>query len=208
MDDLTANDGPVWPDAAFHQFLGIASGPAGSVEGTAHRIGLPPAVWTRHAWYISGVRIDPSAHGLSSNSIEQFGRSPQIRLSVQPITRNSDGTVKVYDIAVHLAFSFTMPDYDPPFRPGCWPRPKADVDAFKAIVADLVGLRDMLQSSISTKGPLGVHPGLKNRNIARNTRNEMKALLERHLYEQPADLHDNYSAIRRPRQSLGVYGHG
>src|SRR5262249_1598244 len=140
----------------------------------------------------SGVRIDPGAPGLSPGLVEQFGRSPQIRLSVQPITRTADGGLKVYDIAAHLAFNFTMtkangdPDHDLPFGIGCFPRPKANVEAFKAIVADLVALRDSLKNaepSVTSARPLGVHPGLSNTNTAtaENTRNQMKALLERHL---------------------------
>jgi hypothetical protein len=190
MRDLTAGDGPVWSEDIFHQFLTIAAGPAGSVEGTTHRIGLPAEVWSRDVWYISGVRIDPGAPGLSPDLVKQFGRSPQIRLSVQPIARTADGKLKVYDIAAHLAFSFTMakangdPDDDVPFQIGCFPRPKANAQAFKAIVADLVALRDTLkngQPSVTTTSPLGIHPGLNNTNTAINTRNEMKALLERHL---------------------------
>jgi hypothetical protein len=76
------------------------------------------------------------------------------------------------------------PDYDSPAEIGCLPRPQANVEAFKAIVADLVALRDRLkngQPSVATTRPLGIHPGLNNTNTAVNTRNEMKALLERHL---------------------------
>ena len=190
MRELTAGDGPIWSDDVFHQFLTIATGPAGSVEGTTQRIELPAEVWTRDVWYIAGVRIDPGAPGLSPGVIQQFGRSPQIRLSVQPITRTADGKLKVHDIAAHLAFSFTMtkangdPDNNLPVQTGCFPRPKANVEAFKAIVADLVALRDALkngQPSLTTARPLGVHPGLKDTNTATNTRNAMKALLERHL---------------------------
>jgi hypothetical protein len=189
MGDLTASDGPVWAEDVFHEFLTIASGSAGSVEGTTHRIGLPADVWTRNVWHISSVRIDPGAPGLSPGLVKQFGRSPQIRLSVQPVTRTPDG-LKVYDIAVHLSFSFTMtnangdPVYDSPIEVGCFPRPKANVEAFKAIVADLVALRDTLkngQPSVTTTRPLGVHPGLSNANTATNTRDGMKALLARHL---------------------------
>jgi len=190
IGDLTAGDGPVWSEDIFHQFLTIASGSAGLVEGTTHRIGLPAEVWSRGVWYISGVRIDPGAPGLSPALVKQFGRSPQIRLSVQPITHTPDGKLKVHDIAAHLAFSFTMttangdPIDDLPAEIGCFPRPKANVDAFKAIVADLVALRDTLkngQPGVTTARPLGVHPGLNDANTAVNTRNEMKALLERHL---------------------------
>src|SRR5262249_33859689 len=185
-----AGDGPVWSEDIFHQFLTIAAGPAGSGEGAMSRIGPPAAVRWRAVWYIRGGGLDPGAAGFSPDSAKQFVRPPRIRLRVQPITPSADGKLKVYDIAAHLAFSFTMtkangdPDDDVPFQIGCFPRPKANVEAFKAIVADLVALRDTLkngQPSITTTSPLGVHPGLNNTNTAIDTRNQMKALLERHL---------------------------
>jgi hypothetical protein len=186
MSDLTANGDPVWSDHAFHQFLAIASGQAGAVAGTMHRINLPADAWTKGAWYISGVRFDPGAPSLDPEITKKFGRAPQIRLSVQPVTRTADGMLKVQDIAAHLAFSFTMerdglPDTDVPAEPGCLPRPKADVDKFKAIVADLVALRDAIKPDVTTAGLLGVHPGLKKSGAATSVRDKMKALLERHL---------------------------
>ena len=190
MRDLTVLNwkrDPVWSDHAFHQFLTIAAGPAGSVPGTMHRIDLPADVWTKDTWYISGVRMDPGAPGLSPEIAKQFGQRPQVRLIIQPVTLTEEGMLKVHDIAAHLAFDFTMendgvPDND--LAPGCLPRPKADVDKFKAIVADLVALRNTLkngQPSIPTTGDLRVHPGLNNPATAKSVRNEMKALLERHL---------------------------
>jgi hypothetical protein len=214
MRDLTASDGPVWSEDVFHEFLTIANGPAGSVEGTTHRIGLPADVWTRDVWYISGVRIDPGAPSVSPGLVRQFGRSPEIRLSVQPIARIPGGGVKVYDIAVHLVFSFTMtnanglPGDDLPFEIGCFPRPRANVAAFKAIVADLVALRDTLKNgepSVTTTRSLGVHPGLSNANTATNTRDGMKALLARHLSSRRltlmtvAALSAPSASNRRPR---------
>src|SRR5262245_29585547 len=41
MGDLKAHGNPVWSDAAFRQFLAIATGPAGRVAGTDQRIRLP-----------------------------------------------------------------------------------------------------------------------------------------------------------------------
>src|SRR5206468_12045091 len=117
----------------------------------------------------------------------QFGLASHSHLDVQTVTRTADGMLKVHDIAAHLAFSFTMekedgaPDNDPPAESGCFPRPKADVEKFKAIVADLVALRDTLKPSITTTGLLGIHPGLNNSGTATSVRNKMKALLERHL---------------------------
>lgn len=49
---------PVWPDAAFQQFLAIAGSPAAQVAGTQAQIGLPPEAQSKAAWFIAGIRID------------------------------------------------------------------------------------------------------------------------------------------------------
>src|SRR5579862_6988045 len=64
---------PVWPDAAFQQFLAIAASPAAQVAGTPSKIGLPPEAQTIDAWFVSGIRIDAGAPGLSSDIRAQFG---------------------------------------------------------------------------------------------------------------------------------------
>ncbi|MGB8478821.1 MAG: hypothetical protein WCE63_08270 [Acidobacteriaceae bacterium] len=175
----------VWPVAAFQQFLAIAASPAAQVDGTEARIGLPAEAQTIDGWFIAGIRIDAGAPGLSNDILAQFGRSPEIRLIVQPVTRNSDGTPKVDDIAVHLIYDFTLP---PQPSPGCLPRQTPDLSAFNAIVADLAGLRTKLANGqlgadkVITAGvPLGVHPGLVDPTTAVDMRNEIIALLERHI---------------------------
>jgi hypothetical protein len=196
MGDLTAPNpqdskkrDPVWSDEAFHQFLAIAAGPAGRVAGTAQRIGLPAEVWSKGNWYIAGVRFDPGAPGLLDDIQKKFGQELQIRLSVQPLTRNPDGTIKVHDLAAHLVFAFNA-GYETdaiPGTEGCFPRPKWDGDAYNAVVADLADLRTQLTTGqfgvpIMTSGTLGVQPGLAAEpTTARNVRQAMKALLERHL---------------------------
>ena len=180
MADLRAHGRPVWSDAAFRQLIGIASGPAGLVAGTNRRIELPSNVRTKGAWYIASVRFDPSAPGFSDGIREQFGQELQIRLVVQPVTREGDGTIKVHDIAAHLIFEFNNGMHRPPAQAGCTPRPQPDVDLTNEVVRDLVELRSK-QGENATDGPLGVHPGLNNPATASTVRQAMKRLLERHL---------------------------
>ena len=195
MADLTAPNPQdpakrdrVWSDAAFQQFLGIAASPAAIADGD--RIGLPAEVKSIDAWRIAGIRFDPGAPGLSDAIIKQYGQSPQIRLIVQPVTKNADGTLDVHDITAHLIFSFldpAKPVLDPAEK-GCFPRPVPDLVTFQKIVAEIADLRTRLSEGklgadkVTTSGkPLGVHPGLIDPTTASNVRQEMKAILERHL---------------------------
>jgi hypothetical protein len=185
--DPTRTD-PVWPDAAFQQFLGIAASPATLVAGTQSQIGLPAEVQSIDAWQIAGIRIDAGAPGLSNDIRDQFGQSPQIRLIVQPVTRDANGKPVVRDIAAHLIFNFVTDVPDAPAQPGCFPRNKPDLVTFKQIVAELATLRTKLSegqlgaNKVTTAGTLlGVHPGLLDATTASKVRQEMKAFLERHL---------------------------
>jgi hypothetical protein len=184
MADLRARGRPVWSNAAFRQLLNIASGPAGSVAGTNRRIELPPNVRAKRAWYIASVRFDPSAPGFSDGIREQFGQELQIRLVVQPVTRERDGTIKVHDIAVHLVFEFNNGIDKPPAQRGCMPRPQPDAALTNKVVRELVELRSKLGEDVTYGKPLGVHPGLNNPATARTVRQAMKRLLERHLSDQ------------------------
>ena len=179
----------VWPDAIFQQFIAIASSPAGAVSAS-DKIGLPAAAKTIDAWHIAGVRFDPGAPGLSDAIIKEYGQSPQIRLIVQPVVKNDDGSVTPLDITAHLIFSF-ITGLQPPAQKGCFPRPSPDLTAFKQIVAEVAELRSKLRdgklgnNKIVTAGKaLGVHPGLVDQTTAANVRAEMKALLEKHLASQ------------------------
>ena len=196
MADLTAPNPQdstkrdrVWSDGAFAQFLGIAASPAAMVAGTSDRIGLPPEVKSIAAWHIAGIRFDPGAPGLSDAIIKQFGQSAQIRLILQPVTKNSDGTLDVHDITAHLIFSF-LTGAQPPAQPGCFPRPIPDLAAFQQIVGEIADLRTRLSdgklgNKVTTTGkPLGVHPGLIDPTTASNVRQAMKDILERHLSSQ------------------------
>jgi hypothetical protein len=179
---------PVWPDPVFQQFLAIAASSAGKVDGTESALGLPSEAQSIDAWYVSGVRIDAGAPGLSHEIRGQFGQLPEIRLIIQPVIHNADGTPKVLDIAGHLIFNFILDQQDAPAQTGCLPRPQPNLPAFQAIVEDLVAMRTKLSEGklgadrVTTAGvPLGVHPGLTDATTAVKVRDEMKSLLERHL---------------------------
>ena len=183
--DATKLD-PVWADAVFTQFIGIAGGLKAQVATTQSRVGLPADAQLIDAWYVAGVRIDAGAPGLSPEIVAQFGQSPEIRLIIQPITRNPNGTVTVNDVAGHLIFDF-LTGVDTPAQAGCAPRRKPDLVEFKKIVAELAVLRTSLangqlgQNKVTTSGPMAVHPGLVDPTTASNVRLEMKKFLERHI---------------------------
>jgi hypothetical protein len=184
------NSDRVWPDAVFKQFLAIAASPAAQAGG--NQIGLPAEAQSIDAWYIAGIRMDAGAPGLSDDIRGQFGQSPEIRLIVQPVTRNADGTPKVLDFAAHLIFDF-VGKADNPAQTGCLPRPTPDLAAFKEIVAELAALRTKLSkgslgSRVITSGvPLGLHPGLADASTARKVRQEMQSFLERHVSAERLD---------------------
>ena len=184
----------VWPHAVFQQFLAIAASPATQVAGSQSHIGLPAEAQSIDAWFIAGIRIDAGAPGLSNDIRAQFGQLPEIRLIIQPVTRNADGTPKVHDIAGHLIFDFTLEKQDDPAQAGCLARRRPDLDAFNAIVADLAALRTKLSDGqigtdrVTTAGvPLGIHPGLADSTTAINLRNEIKSFLEKHVSGQRLD---------------------
>src|SRR5271170_4160192 len=189
--DPTKRD-PVWSDAAFKQFLDIVDSQFSQVvAGTQAKITLPQPAQTPDAWFVAGIRIDAGAPGFSPDIRAEFGQLPEIRLIIQPIIKNPDGSPKVLDIAGHLIFDFITATPDPPAQTNCFPRFIADMNAFNPIVADAAALRTKLSSgqlgahAVSTAGaPLGVHPGLADPATANSVRNEMLALLERHISAQ------------------------
>jgi mono/diheme cytochrome c family protein len=188
--DPTKRDA-VWSDAAFQQFLNIVNGPRTQVVGTQSQITLPKEAQNPDAWFVAGIRIDAGAPGLTDDIRTQFGQLPEIRLIIQPIIKNPDGSPKVLDIAGHLIFDFVIlpPELHPP--PGCFPRFVPDMNAFSAVVADVAALRTKLNNgqlgshAVSTVNvPLGVHPGLADSATVNSLRNEMLSLLERHISAQ------------------------
>lgn len=188
--DPTKRD-PIWPDSIFQQFLTIANSPQASVAGTKAQISLPTEARSIDAWFITGIRIDAGAPGLSSDIRAQYGQLPEIRLIIQPLVKNADGSPKVLDIAGHLIFDFVILPPDAPLAVDCFPRFQPDMNAFNPVVADLETLRTRLSNgqlgphAVSTTGvPLGVHPGLADPATANNVRNEMLSFLEKHISAQ------------------------
>jgi hypothetical protein len=188
--DPTKRD-PIWPDAVFQQFITIVNGPQAQVSGSKAQISLPTEARSVEAWFIAGIRIDAGAPGLSSDIHAQYGQLPEIRLIIQPIIKNPDGSPKVLDIAGHLIFDFITATPDPPAQTDCFPRFIADMNAFTPVVTDAAALRTKLNNgqlgphAISTVGAsLDVHPGLADPATANAVRNEMLAFLERHISAQ------------------------
>jgi mono/diheme cytochrome c family protein len=182
--DSTKRD-PVWSDAAFRQFLELAGSQFAQVSEANTRIGLPAEAQVKANWFVAGIRIDAGAPGLSNEVQARFGRSPEIRLIVQPVTRNADGSPKVDDIAGHLIFDFSTKKHT---QDGCLDTFVPDLDAYSAIVADVAAIRTKLAEGqlgtdkVSTSGvPLGVHPGLVDPMTATNLRGEIVAFLEKHI---------------------------
>jgi len=194
VKDITTASGPVWTDAVFQQFVGIANSNATLVDGSTSHISLPKEAQSIDAWFVAGVRIDAGAPGLSKDIATQYGQLPEIRLIIQPIVKNPDGSPKVLDIAGHLIFDF-ISGADPSLQgTECRMRPTADMAAFSAIVDDAAALRTKLASghlgghSVSTSGvALGVHPGLMDPATANAMRNAMLALLQSRLSAQRLD---------------------
>ena len=96
LSDLAGPTGSpqrLWSDADFARFLANAENPErpGTPDSGVHRIGLPDGAKKIDAWFVAGIRIDPGAPGLSKEIIAQFGRQPQIRLIVQPVTNGPEG---------------------------------------------------------------------------------------------------------------------
>ena len=119
--DPTKRD-PIWPDTVFQQFLAIVNGPQAKVDGTDVQINLPIEARSIDSWFIAGIRIDAGAPGLSSDIRALYGQLPEIRLIIQPIVKNPDGSPRVLDIAGHLIFDFVTLPPAPPLSVDCFPR--------------------------------------------------------------------------------------
>ena len=179
-------------DATFEQLIDISQGEDSAIlapDGMTARIGFPDNVKDIKTWFIAGIRVDVGAPGLSPKMLDAFGQIPQIRLILQPVTRQSDGSLKVHDRAAHIIFSFIKKRSD--VQETCAvammvPRIEPNLDSFRAALLDFAALRDDLAAGslggvpIVTSGPLDVHPGLKGASrIA--VRDRIKAILEKHL---------------------------
>ncbi|MEP3046350.1 MAG: hypothetical protein ABJL55_01015 [Roseibium sp.] len=190
----------IWPDGPFTQLLDIASSDAGVVAGTNRRIHIPDLLRNKDAWVVAGIRIDPGAPGLSDKMTKEFGRSPQVRLIVQPVSLQNDdpvaastpadAKVKVHDIAVHLVFSFiagvTFQDGEDPrmFLPSFVPDDEAFTPVVRAIAdlkRDLADGQLVAETCVDTGGQLRIHPGLANLRTAEAVRARLREVLNEHL---------------------------
>jgi hypothetical protein len=112
-------------------------------------------------WKVVAFRIDPSAPGTLPMFTEAFGVIPQIRLILQPVTKDGAGNLKVHDVTVHLVFNF-VERFDPPPAVGQPAKGIPDKVRFAAIVEGLKALKEMCSSAgVDTSGTLKVHPGLE-----------------------------------------------
>lgn len=141
----------VWTDQQFGDVLKVADSNA-TVVGD-HRIGLPEEVRNKAAWRIVAFRVDPSAPGGHEIIRNNFGERPQIRLILQPVTKEGEN-IQVHDIAIHLVYSFEKAGDEASELP--------DRERFQTMIADLDDLKAFVESAnvTTTDVPLGVHPGL------------------------------------------------
>ena len=126
----------VMPQDVFDRAMAIATGPFGTVKNTRHKIGFRSTP-QRNDWIISGIRIDPGAPGLSEDIFDKFGKSPQIRLVVQPV-RNNGGALDVEDISLHLVYAYHRPDQ----AGACSLHNVPDMSRFTNAVNDLKVIKD------------------------------------------------------------------
>ncbi len=190
ITDLSVASGDVWSDKAFAEFLAIAGSGAGAVavEDVANNDEIAPIdvgdFANKADWHIASIRVDPGAPGLSPEMVSVFGRSPQIRLVLQPVT---DGDV--HDVTAHLIFSYTK-SAEP--VAGCLlPKLIPNDEAFQTIIDDVVALKTRLAKGeigdqpIGTTGDLRVHPADDPAKVSKEARlafhGALKAFLEKHL---------------------------
>lgn len=126
-------------------------------NGQTIQIGVADSI-SRSDWVISGIRIDPGAPGLTQEVFDVFGKSPQIRLVLQPV-QNMNGTITVTDASLHLVFAFHGPKDTSNI---CRLHNVPDMDGFSRAVMDLKGIKDQFAAAphnINTDGvALNVHP--------------------------------------------------
>ena len=201
-DELKGNDGKPLLPPAFEAIKAIATSKFGVVlanDFSGQRVpfqikfsaGRTDISELRH-WRVAALRIDPGAPGLSPAIARAFGRSTQIRLTLQPVTK-SGAKVTDHDFAIHLVFSLSD-RFLPINERGCVLLRVVPNDLkFAQIVGEIRALKAAMAAGqignggtidermVDTSGPLGVHPGLKNENVRNQLRNWIKDFIERHL---------------------------
>jgi len=165
----------VLPQNVFDRAIQISTGPTGAVRGSRHRIGFRSAP-QRQDWIISGIRIDPGAPGLSKGIFDVFGKSPQIRLVVQPV-RDTGFGLDIDDISLHLVYAFHGQDQEN----ACSLHNTPDMVRFSQTVNDLKAIKDRFAADhgVDSSGPLNVHPAFDIAGI--EYRNALRDYLNTHL---------------------------
>ena len=178
----------VFPELEFQQSMAVITGPstltlpdraftvdAGAIPGSSSRIRFP-GINSRQDWALAGIRIDPGAPGLTTDIFDVFGKSPQIRLILQPI-RTFGSNVQVTDGSLHLVYAFHAAN-DP--TQSCRFHNVPDMEGFHDAVADLKAIKDRFarDHGVDTTGrPLGIHPAFATAGP------EFKAVLRDYLNE-------------------------
>ena len=171
MDSLKDSTGAaIWSDKQFGELLELAESDDAKVGNKKIRLNFE--FKTKATWKIAGISIDPSAPGANEATVKKLGSSPQIRLIVQPVTKDN-GKAVVHDFAAHMIFSFAANGQ----------RGVPDKVKFKSILegVDAVKKRS-IDNGVSTSGPFGVHPGLSANVNGLDT--AMREILLTHLTEK------------------------
>jgi hypothetical protein len=184
LDELLSDGSPILPDNLLSFVLDNAQKNAVTASsGAVLKIAFPDIAFQQaHTWKVVGMRIDPSAPGVDPVAIALFGSSPQVRLIVQPVTLNSNGTPRINDFAMHLVFDF-IAGFEPVLTPQGTQRVIPDKDAFRSVLQSLQDIKAMMQrANIPTEGELDVHPGFRKQ--VPGFAEALKALVKKHLNQQ------------------------
>ncbi|MDX1964966.1 MAG: hypothetical protein SFX18_17595 [Pirellulales bacterium] len=172
----------ICPENAFQQLVTTAqgvnvSGSAGNIVQIKFR-NQKAAFESATNWIIAGIRIDPSAPGCDKKLIAAFGSTPQIRLIVQPVTRQGEKVI-VHDVTAHLVYSFVA-GIEPATASGLPARVNPDKAKFKIVLDDLATLKaELLAAGINSDGELSVHPAFASETI--KFPEKLRVFLKKHL---------------------------
>lgn len=191
----------VLPEDRFQQVMQIVTGPsmittpAGELQVDAGKVVKAPGTQSifpiearigfpgqnlRQDWALAGIRIDPGAPGLSSDTFNTFGKSPQIRLTLQPINAQGNN-VKITDGSLHLVYAFHGAD-DLAKVAQCPLHNSADMDGFSDAMDDLIAIKTKMATNhnIDTDGkPLSIHPAFATAGSV--FKEELRVFLNTHL---------------------------
>ncbi len=177
IGELSGEDGgSVFTQVDFDQMIALAEGEVPAIGNK--KIKLDDKARNFANWKIAGIRFDPSAPGDSKELIDTFGRRPQLRLVIQPVSANGQQVV-AHDVAIHLIFDFIKGIEQS--APGVVGRSIPDDELTTEIVEDLAKIKAACSDlGIETDGELSVHPGLTS-NSAREVSGLIKSFLSAHL---------------------------